>query len=380
MNCQRGMSIVELMVTMLVLLVLMAGSSVAYLKLMKSQRVESQIGESLMARLSSLELMRYDIEMAGYGLPRDMNGINYNEAVSNAAVAPNPDTFNDSPVSQPRPFAFSDDGSVGAGNSDVLVIKSQVAALNATTPKWSILYYDPVAAAWRVKSWNEASKDFVNNENVIVLDFDKKIGIEGGLWNFSFDVNHFNNVAANTLPLPATLDELYLVYGVTPAATPPRMPFNRVDYYIRRPNNNFPARCFPNSFIFYRSTINHANGARNEQPVLDCVMDFQVAFGLDTNGDGSINNWSTDLIDPVTAAHFTPNKIRSEVRQVAVSILLHEGGRDDSFRFSGFLDLGNLPAVGTTPAVPLLKRFVPAGDALRYRWKVLNLSVKPMNL
>ncbi len=165
------------------------------------------------------------------------------------------------------------------------------------------------------------------------------------------------------------------------------MPFNRVDYHLRRPATNFPQKCYPSSSILYRSTIYHGNGGRNEQPVLDCVEDFQVAFGLDTNNDGTIDSWQTSLgsldvspSDGITDA----SEIRNQLREVRVFILYHEGSKDEDFRFSGSVTLGDTQT-GT------LSTFTPSSDAAtcsrcgqplatHYRWNVNRLAIKPMNL
>jgi len=56
------------------------------------------------------------------------------------------------------------------------------------------------------------------------------------------------------------------------------------------------------------------------QPILDCVKDFQVAFGLDTDGDGEIDLRSSALPS-------TPENVRDQVKEVRVFILYQEGQR-----------------------------------------------------
>ncbi len=146
------------------------------------------------------------------------------------------------------------------------------------------------------------------------------------------------------------------------------MPFNRVDYYLSRPVGTFPTRCFSGSFILYRTTINHGDGNRGiPQPIVDCTMDFQVAFGLDTDADGAIDTWARSL------AGLSAAQIRARVREVRVFVLFHEGQRDDNFRFSGTLSMGD-------NATGIMSTYTPTGNATRYRWKIVKLAVKPMNL
>jgi hypothetical protein len=108
-------------------------------------------------------------------------------------------------------------------------------------------------------------------------------------------------------------------------------------------------------------------------------MDFQVAFGLDTDGDRTVDKWTADLntlTDP--NGNGKADEIRQQVRQANIFILYHEGAKDDSFRFSGNLNVGEIPDPNGI-LVPL-STFNPTGEALKYRWKVTKLAVKPMNL
>ena len=92
-----------------------------------------------------------------------------------------------------------------------------------------------------------------------------------------------------------------------------------------------------------------------------------MAFGLDTDGDGGVETWLHGL------GSLTPDQIRAQVREVRVFILYQEGQRDDNFQFSGTLNLGD-------EQTGALSTYTPAGDALKYRWKVAKLVIKPMNI
>jgi prepilin-type N-terminal cleavage/methylation domain-containing protein len=394
MISQKGMTLIEVMVSLVVILIVISGASIAYLKLLKAFKTQSKISESYVENLSGRELLRYDIEMAGYGLPCALNSSTYTEAASSESIVPNPNSFNDATAGIPRAFAFSNNGATGANNSDVLVIKSQRVNINSTSKKWSLIYYDGATSKWRVKQWNDASMDLGSNERFIVMDKGRVLQNNAGVWQFSFNTGYFTDVESviphlphpPTPALPTDPIDIYLIYGIDPD-TNLQMPFNRADYYLAKPPNDsdFPTRCYNvdndhHSYILYRSTINQGNGVRNPQPLLDCVMDFQVAFGLDTDGDRNVDTWTDDLNTIVdTDGNGTADEIRQFVRQIAVSILYHEGKKDDDFQFSGSLTLGNLPASGLIPAVPALSTYTPVGDAVNYRWKLMNLTIKPMN-
>lgn len=377
MISHRGMTLVETMVSLVVLMIIIGGAGAAYLKLLKGFKTQSKISESYMENLAARELLRYDIEMAGYGLPVNLNGVSYSEAVS--VVNPkiqDPANFNDETTGIPRAFAFSDNGAdpgddgTSLNGPDVLVIKSQVASINKTSRKWSNIYYDSATSKWKITKWNSTEQDFSNPDRLIILDTARTLQQKSAKWYFTFLSGYYSD--ASSLAIPGGTADLNLVYGVDPD-TDLRMPFNRVDYYLKKPDSNFPERCYENSYILYRSTINQSDGKRNEiEPLMDCVMNFQVAFGLDTNGDRNIDTWETDLNSLADSnANGIADEIRQQVKQVNVSILFHEGKRDENFQFSGSLNFSDVAALGN---------FTPTGDAVHYRWKVLQISVKPMNL
>jgi hypothetical protein len=193
--------------------------------------------------------------------------------------------------------------------------------------------------------------------------------------------------------------KVYFIYGLDGNSGGQRMPFNRVDYYLQRVAGEFPSSCAPNTYTLYRSVIKQSDGSKAGEPLFDCVKDFQVAFGLDKAvPEGKIDSWADNL------AGLSAQNIRDRLREVRVFIVYQEGGgggnvaSGSTFRFSGTLNLGdqdiahsldsaNYPAVPNTfqtlSSAPLsgsLKTFTPAGDEAKYRWKVIELAVKPMNL
>jgi type IV pilus assembly protein PilW len=365
MISSKGLTLVELMVTLAVILVVIAAASTAYLKLIGGFKVQGKLSDTQLDALYGFELLRYDVQMAGYGLPHGPNPMCfYNEAA--AAPASN---FNDAANLPciPRAFRFSNNG--GPNGSDVLVIKSAVARLNSTTRKWSMMYRD--GANCRIKSWSNGDMNFVSGEKIVAVLGDQTRNLlpaplDSANWKLSFVDNNCTG-----LPSPAA-GVVNLIYGVDNSTTAaPRMPFNRVDYYLATPGtaSDMPGRCFPGSFVLYRATINQSGalaGARNPEPLIDCVLDFQVAFGRDRDADGGVETWDSN-------STLTLAQVNTQLRELRVFVLYHEGGRDDNFRYSGTLNLGDAQT-------GVLSSFTPTGNATRYRWKVTKLVTKPMNL
>jgi hypothetical protein len=163
----------------------------------------------------------------------------------------------------------------------------------------------------------------------------------------------------------------YLVYGISD--TQPRMPFNRADYFIT--TANVPTTCAPGTGVLTKNLVNHADGSFSAMPLVDCVADFQVIYGLDTTGTGTISTYTNTLMGLTSA------QVR-QVQQVRVYILVHEGRRDTAFRFNNFTGAGGPPKilVGETGVGGNSKDISGIQNYLNYRWKVLRLVVATKNL
>jgi type IV pilus assembly protein PilW len=344
-----GFTLIELMITMAIVVIIITAIFSTHLRILKGFKAQTKIAETQMQHTIGLELSRYDIEMTGYGLPYSVS-VAYPEAASDTSYTPNPSSFNSNP---PAAFSFSDDGNTNASNSDVLVIRSAVANISETSKKWGHIDKDGVLHEMGPTS-------FASNERVIALDAvnNKNLIVSGGNWFYKFNTD--------PLPTPPTNSTIYLIYGIDPD-TDLRMPFNRVDYYLKQPFT-LPARCNPNSYILYRAAINQGDGKRNEnQPLLDCVMDFQVAFGEDSDGDSAVDTWITDL------SGLSASDIRTKIKEVRAFVIVQEGQRDPGYNAPNTITLGDNDT-------GILSTLSPSGDDVHYRWKVLKIAVSPMNL
>lgn len=351
---KKGLTLIELVVVMFISALVVTAALSVYVSNLKIYKSESKTAETQMAKLMALEILRRDIVHAGYGLAWDIGGINYQEATESEA-----DDYNDAPDGIPRAFVLGDNAT--DDSADYLVIKSIKAAENEATRKWGILSHN--GTSWVFESRGEGGN--FTGENFFVLiggveaDLTRRLHNDGGNWYWQ-GTTDYSTIGG------LDVDTIYLVYGVSTDGTAPRMPFNRVDYYLDTPEKGMPDKCAPNTYILYRATINHADGKRNRQPILDCVKDFQVAFGRDTDDDGQIDLWSSSL--PANA-----DDIRDQVKEVRIFVLYQEGQRLEHEASTASITLGD-DRTGD------LSVFDPAGEDRHYRWKVLKLSVKPLNM
>lgn len=389
---------------MVIFVLVIAGASSIFTGLLTQFKQQSKIAETNIEGAVGLEILRRDLESAGYGLawnveidnaesPGDGNDweqlVGYCEAVSDASITPNPTTFNNGCRLDPNPTlgvtlglapqAIFSGNNIGLNGADYLVIRSTAVATNDAAHKWTYL-----RAGNNLNTWTPACENLnkyptagdtncstggstENTVRVIVIspggstDANTRSLITSSATAGRFYTQYNNTYPNNTQDFdpPAGSTESYIVYGVD-RDTNLRMPFNRADYYVRRPAGNaMPSQCAPNTGVLYKATVNHADGGLTELPVLDCVADMQVVYERDTGGPTS------DLTG------LNAQDIRTQVKEVWVYILAHEGQRDPNYISPNPILVGPDTALG---------RNVDVSANINYRWKVYPIVVKTNNL
>jgi prepilin-type N-terminal cleavage/methylation domain-containing protein len=367
MKRDAGFTLVELLVVMVIMAFALAVTSNMFLGLLNQYNQQGKIAETNIEGMVGLELLREDIERAGYGLPWQ-TPIVYSEAG---------DIYDDAPSNPPRPILS--DSNYAAGfpitttngykNADLLVIKAANIIRNASAQKWTYVTDTGTGATW---TGGQAVGEYpLDTDYVIMLsqgtsDVDTRTLVTNGdpllpsPW-----VTTFKNLTAFTAG--ASPDPLF-VYGLYDKSTAPRMPFNRADYYILGPQNfaNTPARCAPNTGVLVKSTISQSTGGRTDVlPLLDCVADMKVIFMLDP-GNGVLKP-SDNLIIPYMSAQ----QIRQQVKEVRVYILAQEGQYDKTYTHP--------VTVIPVGEAPYTHQF-DIGANVNYRWKLYTIVVQPKNM
>ncbi len=371
---QTGFTLIELMITMVVFVLVIAAASQIFTGLLTQFKQQSKIAETNIEGIVGLEILRQDIEHAGYGLPWVIPAAaeGYNEAANSPGS-----TFNDcngtAPCNPPRAILSGDN--ISFNDSDYLVIKAANVATNATAQKWTHLPFDNVPT-----TWTPSGENLLTGDRIIVISPGttgtdlRSLVVSPGTSNWK------PTYGSTSAFIPPVSYITYLIYGID-SDTDLRMPFNRADYYINRPATNMPSQCNDKTGILYKSTINHGDGGRNPLPLLDCAADMQVDFWLDTNSDSNIDWPPSDDISALDTA-----TIRAQVKEVRVYIVAHEGQKDMGYDFSmnntrEFLSttekLGNN---SRTIDFVNLKNLIGDPEYKYYRWKLYTLVVKPNNL
>lgn len=396
----HGYTLVELVVVILIFSIVMTLISVSFNRIVTSSGQLVKSVETDIGGLIGLELLRCDLEMAGFGLFWSMpTAMTYNEAESEILVkgcsggCPDADAsfFNDglprNPPQNPEPpRAYVIGDGVGYNGSDYLVLKGTPLAMNQTSRSWAYLNYSSPT-----KTLIKSSKPIIpdtelipgKGQRVIVVKSGvsaagvprRELVTNGGTFSLAFDppLENFE---------PKSKQDNYLVYGVADKddSAHLKIPFNRSDYYITRKASSSKT-CAKGTGVLYKTTIDQKGGT-TEYPILDCVADMQVVLYLDTNGDGNID-YHPDPDD----IEFDAADLREQLKEVRVYILSQQGKKDMGYTFP--LDNPEEAIVvgdqlldhklGQVWSQAKLTETFGAGWR-NYRWKLYTIVVQPKNL
>lgn len=372
----RGFSLVELIVVMGIFLTVMLITSSSFKYIANSSTQQTKAAETQIGGIVGLEVFRADLEQAGFGLPWT-----YSATLSGYAEADDP-TYNDSATSPPRAVVSGSNRTMFGSytGSKYIVIKSTVAATNAAAKKWtSDSWSDGIRTR---KTWNDTRRDLASNDKVTVVK-NNLMTTPPSRQLMVMPSGSFYTTFANytALTTPHLDGDTFQIYNIAPDDIASlRMPFNRADYYLSIPTKSstvrdMPEFCAPNTGVLYKATINHGDGKRNAMPLLDCVADLQIVYGLDTSASGNVNFYTT--VAPATAADQ-----RAQIKELRVYVLTQEGKKDFTFSYpSQTVDVGESFDGGASLTG---RRYdlqaVIGNDYKFYRWKVYTIVVRPKNL
>lgn len=416
----RGFTLPEMIVVcaLFVMVIMITGSS---FKTIISQAVKLRASEeSNIEGIVGLEMMRHDIEQAGFGLPwismDDDNPLvlpDYDEASS----APH-SNYNDGGTNGacriPRAIVTGDNLAASATdsiailpNTDYLAIKATTVGRNAASQRWTYVTYSGTTSPKAKPPVSMLSDNIPSGAGVIVTrrEMVQINGSDRYAAKLIYDADNTTShqyfyqqfpSSGDSLKLewsPQRKEQVHFIYGVDNGAL--RMPFNRANFFVGRPQDSaqVPPTCAPNTGILYKTTVNHGDGRLTYIPLIDCVADMQVVLGFDMDGSGQVLAFSdangtnvsgspsaVDGIPLITAVQNTladASLLRERLRVVKVYILAQEGRSDTNYNSTTPIIVGNALLGETT----LTKQYdLAANNALNYRWKVYKIIAKPKNL
>jgi prepilin-type N-terminal cleavage/methylation domain-containing protein len=392
---ESGFSLVELMIYMALLGILMTMVFSSFTPVMQTSSRQWRMAETKIETGLGLDLLRSDLEHAGFGLPWEFPvGITpspYSEPV--AAVAPL--AMNDFP-DVPRAVRSEDASASSMNGADYLAIKALNVVRSTTSQKWGLLGRTALHAV-DIQSMGADAFDGTGADADRVIVIRPQVGPGENRQLVLNGTNYFAKPTTGDLtPFapPETPNDpngdRYLIYGLVDS-NDPRRPFNRTDYYIN--NAGMPAHCAPGTGTLLKATLNQGDDNFSPLPIVDCVADFQVVYYLDTNGDGG---WDT-RVNASGLNGLTAQQIREQVKSIRCYVLTHEGGVDPMYTHPnanknvGEIDPLVVNALPTQDPDSTAAGVLLAGRAFNltanigatwanYRWKVNSLAVTPRNL
>lgn len=374
---QQGFTMVELLITMVIFVLTIAAASSIFVPLLTQFKQQSKIAETSIEGIVGIDILRRDIEQAGFGLPWNIPAaVTYNEgsATPTAGLPLTNNVLIDDSAANNPPRALASVNN--ALSPDYFVVKGTSVPIHNAAIKWTHVVHT-AAGADEVKIWGSPIEDLIDGDRAIALipsrgsapQSQRILVHNGGAFSVTFNSTTFPAAFA-----PGSSGDLYLIYGVNPSFDL-RMPFNRGDYYVKTTGTTIPPRCAPGTGILMKSLIVHGNmagyapGDRGpETPLVDCVADMQVFFRLDTDGDGNIDGPLDDI------SGLTAQEVREQVKEVRMYILTHEGQKDITYTYPDNTVTVGEGGNGRTVDLSSIT------DWENYRWKVYRLVVQPNNL
>ncbi len=365
-----GFSLVEVVVVLLIFSVLLSGIFSAYLAQLKNSTREYKFAETDIDLGIARNIIERDIAMAGYGLADDYTN-----------------------VSGIAPFAAQ----ATNGNPDTLTLMGTALGMKSRSAQaWTYISAVDGSGVPTFNSWGDAREDVranpsdtTQNDAVILMEpSQKKLLTQGTSWLFKYSGSPAN---LTTLPCGSNAGSgtVYgganagtLVYGLQKTSdTAPAVPYYTVKYSLS--NTNLPSNCASGTYRLMRAETTSAAipADGTGDPVLACVLDFEVAFGLDTSGTGTgtISLW--DDGGQAAAAYATNQTLEKNLKQVRVYMLIQSGNYDPLYTYpAASVRVGEAPLT-STPSPSGIGRDVPiAGELTHYRWKVVEMHITPRNV
>lgn len=423
---KKGFTLVEMIIVMLIfILVIMAASSSFNVLLTQMTKI-TKLEESNIEGVVGLEMLRHDLQQAGFGLPdayMDAAPPTYVEVSIDPA-----DDYNDAPNGLPRAVVADNDLLAGVevedavdgvtydllAGTDYLVLKGGTLGMDETAQKWTYMPFDSgITGLKKPRIWQDPHLNLVKDDDRVIVI--KKTIVKtrvvnqmiynptapGAYW-VNFDPAGLAADFSPTLP-----EEVFYLYGIR-GNDDLSMPFNRSDYFVANPDkaDRRPNYCAQGTGILYKARVTHdetattgySAGELQPMPLLDCVADMQVVFGWDlTDGlgnqghDGVIDTWSTPLgaggtVTAAPAANLTLVQtalansdsdllLRDSLKIVKVYLLAQIGRRDQNYQSPT-----NTVVVGNPGTDGISKNYTLTTAQRNYRWKLYQLVVRPKNL
>ena len=342
MRNEHGITLTELLVALGIFSVVMGTVFGIYITIVKHSTTEFRIAESEMELEIAKTIIERDIMMAGYGMANDYGEISID------------------------PLPVSAEDAVSLSHFDILSLRgTAIGILSRGAQGWSYIMEEGPPPEFQ--QWSNKFENIESGDKVIYLEPNTKTLLSSGTTGiFSYP------------DAPPSAAKGTLAYGIHSENA--SLPYYAVQYLL---GGSPPSICAPGTLNLLRgeSKENDPPLPSNRRPLLNCVRDLQVAFGIDSDENGTIDMW-----DPVEAGNFQVNSyskklMKKRLKQIRMYILVQLGNRDPDFMYSNpenpaspdSIRVGD-SSLGTGRDITLTT------DQRRFRWRLLALHVVPKNL
>lgn len=352
----KGFSMVELTIALATFSIIVGAIYYAYVSQVKDTAREYRLAESEMEFDIIKSIIGRDIFMAGYGLADDYSAV--------------------TGFTTPRPAAATN----GSSAPDTLTLMGTALGTKSRASQgWSYIT-SITGGVPSFATWNDSRESLqtnatvTKNDAVIIMEpHTRKLLAQGGAWLFRYNGTN----ADITTPVTASPGTSYgaptvgtLAYGLQRADEPlATQPYYAVVYSLDAGSSN-PKTCESGTRSLLRAESSTSAAPTGGDRVMACVLDFQVAFGLDSDDNGTVNQWDNG---GGTAAGYTVDTLKKRLKQIRVDLLVQEGNRDPLYTYpSETIRVGEGTSIG--------RDVILSSEQRKYRWRLVTINVTPGNV
>lgn len=316
----KGFTLVEIMVTVVILAVVVALTIPVYTKVVNGITAVSAGEDSKIDNILAMEIIRLDLQHVG-------TGIGGNETT--------PPLVYVEPAAPPV-----------TPNSPVLDLRSTLVNTNQSTLGWAIINCTAPGAAITAGDYVVDEREVQTNTDLVLLNSSK---------DYVANTNAGYNCPA-VVGLFSAFPNAAGAAGANACAT---------GFCTNIRYNLSAAQNLETCAAGTRNLVRTVGAAIAGDALVNCVAGFRVRFDIDANTDGRIvPPGETEL----TALPGTASQIMAQVRNIDMYLLVQSGNEDRS--------LNTQPTL-TVDGIDFTPDLAGVTNANNYRWKIYKISGKP---
>jgi prepilin-type N-terminal cleavage/methylation domain-containing protein len=361
----NGTTLTELLITLAIFSVVMIGVYGVYTMHVHHATREYRFAQSEIEIGIAKNIIERDIMMAGYGLADDYRGLTF---VPNPVALGGTDSITPGGTANPVGGKYPTTGLAGA--DALYMMGTALGIYSKASQGWTYL---KSTSPIEFQVWGDTREDIQKNDRVIYIDpSTRELVTEGMAWRFVYPSSpNFTGDEGRGA----------LLYGLT---RPPQgkgseipRPYYVIQYRLGGSAADMPKTCAKGTRSLQRVEM---TSGESIEPLLACVRDIQVAFGIDASSpeDGIIDVWDNGGI---LSSSYDYQVLKRRLKQVRVYILVQNGNRDADYVYVNPDNPANPEKIQVGDLNLGIGRDVSlTAEQRKYRWRVIAMTVTPRNL